>query len=401
MKYFNFCIVTLLFLFSNTVFAGLYVSGSVLYEYNGTPFKIRGINHAHAWYADKLETALQGISSTGANTVRIVLSNGHRWNKTSAEEVGNIIRLAKSYNLIAVLEVHDTTGYGEESSAADLNSAADYWIEIKEKLIGEENYVIINLGNEPFGNGIISSDWVKAHKDAINRLRSEGMNHVIMVDAPNWGQDWQNIMLDNATSILDSDPLHNIIFSVHMYEVYGDYSTVNNYISSFINKGISLVVGEFAATHKGSNVDESAIMERTETLSLGYIGWSWSGNDDSTADLDIVNNWNNDSYTKWGNTLINGENGIKSTSQIATVFTCKDDCSGESTQYPICSSSSLDPDGDGWGWENEQSCIVQDSNETAPNGYAYCSSESSDPDGDGWGWENNESCVVKGSNADD
>lgn len=332
--------------------------------------------------------------------MRIVLSNGHRWNKTSAEEVGNIIRLAKSYNLIAVLEVHDTTGYGEESSAADLNSAADYWIEIKEKLIGEENYVIINLGNEPFGNGIISSDWVKAHKDAINRLRSEGMNHVIMVDAPNWGQDWQNIMLDNATSILDSDPLHNIIFSVHMYEVYGDYSTVNNYISSFINKGISLVVGEFAATHKGSNVDESAIMERTETLSLGYIGWSWSGNDDSTADLDIVNNWNNDSYTKWGNTLINGENGIKSTSQIATVFTCKDDCSGESTQYPICSSSSLDPDGDGWGWENEQSCIVQDSNETAPNGYAYCSSESSDPDGDGWGWENNESCVVKGSNAD-
>ncbi|ENN2714758.1 cellulase family glycosylhydrolase, partial [Vibrio cholerae] len=110
MKYFNFCIVTLLFLFSNTVFAGLYVSGSVLYEYNGIPFKIRGINHAHAWYADKLETALQGISSTGANTVRIVLSNGHRWNKTSAEEVGNIIQLAKSYNLITVLEVHDTTG---------------------------------------------------------------------------------------------------------------------------------------------------------------------------------------------------------------------------------------------------------------------------------------------------
>ncbi|WP_235188061.1 carbohydrate-binding domain-containing protein [Vibrio cholerae] len=44
--------------------------------------------------------------------------------------------------------------------------------------------------------------------------------------------------------------------------------------------------------------------------------------------------------------------------------------------------------------------MVQDSNDTAPNGYAYCSSESSDPDGDGWGWENNESCVVKGSNAD-
>jgi hypothetical protein len=39
--------------------------------------------------------------------------------------------------------------------------------------------------------------------------------------------------------------------------------------------------------------------------------------------------------------------------------------------------------------------------ETAPNGYPYCNNGSaSDPDGDGWGWENNQSCVVRGSRAD-
>lgn len=38
---------------------------------------------------------------------------------------------------------------------------------------------------------------------------------------------------------------------------------------------------------------------------------------------------------------------------------------------------------------------------TAPNGYPYCANGSaSDPDGDGWGWENNQSCVVQGSAAD-
>jgi lysophospholipase L1-like esterase len=38
---------------------------------------------------------------------------------------------------------------------------------------------------------------------------------------------------------------------------------------------------------------------------------------------------------------------------------------------------------------------------TAPNGYPYCvNGWSSDPDGDGWGWENNASCVVRGSPAD-
>ena len=30
-----------------------------------------------------------------------------------------------------------------------------------------------------------------------------------------------------------------------------------------------------------------------------------------------------------------------------------------------------------------------------PNGRPYCVSASSDPDGDGWGWENNQSCVVR------
>ena len=37
---------------------------------------------------------------------------------------------------------------------------------------------------------------------------------------------------------------------------------------------------------------------------------------------------------------------------------------------------------------------------TAPNGYPYCASAGSDPDGDGWGWENNRSCVVRGGRAD-
>jgi lysophospholipase L1-like esterase len=38
---------------------------------------------------------------------------------------------------------------------------------------------------------------------------------------------------------------------------------------------------------------------------------------------------------------------------------------------------------------------------TAPNGYPYCvNGSSSDPDGDGWGWENNASCVVRNGGAD-
>ncbi len=52
--------------------------------------------------------------------------------------------------------------------------------------------------------------------------------------------------------------------------------------------------------------------------------------------------------------------------------------------HPNCASAASDPDGDGYGWENEKSCIV----------VVHCASSNSDPDGDGFGWENQRSCVV-------
>ena len=380
--------------------AGFYVQNGNLYEGNGSQFVMRGVNHAHTWYTSQLTNALQGIASYNANTVRVVLSNGHKWTYNSASEVANIIQQAKDNNLIAVLEVHDTTGYGEDSAASTLASAVDYWIAIKDQLIGQEDYVIINIGNEPFGNNVSASQWINEHNTAISRLRNAGFTHTLMVDAPNWGQDWQNIMRDNASSVFNADPQQNIVFSVHMYEVYGSYSAVNNYMAAFDSANLPLVIGEFASTHKGSNVDEAAIMERAQAYQMGYLGWSWSGNDASTADLDIVKNWNNSSLSSWGNTLIHGSNGISSTSTLASIYTgSTGGGNGGNNGYPTCSSSSVDPDGDGWGWENNQTCVVDNSNSGGSNSYPTCSSSAADPDGDGWGWENNQSCIVDTSSS--
>ena len=69
---------------------------------------------------------------------------------------------------------------------------------------------------------------------------------------------------------------------------------------------------------------------------------------------------------------------------------------------PICQSSASDPDGDGWGWENGASCIVDSSSGGGSSGGGgggtpICQSSASDPDGDGWGWENDASCIVASS----
>ena len=38
---------------------------------------------------------------------------------------------------------------------------------------------------------------------------------------------------------------------------------------------------------------------------VGYLGWSWKGNNSDMSYLDIANSWDGSSLSSWGNTLIN------------------------------------------------------------------------------------------------
>ncbi len=185
---------------------GFFIQGRKVLDANGTEFIMRGINHPHTWFASQLQTAVPAIAATKANCVRVVLSNGRRWTKNSASDVKNVINLCKQNKLIAVLEVHDCTGYSEQAGSVPLSTAVDYWIEIKSTLIGQEKWVIINIANEPYGNNVTADEWVDSHKAAIQRLRSEGFNHLLMVDAANWGQDWSNTTRSRAGDVVNADP---------------------------------------------------------------------------------------------------------------------------------------------------------------------------------------------------
>ncbi|MFE0677599.1 cellulase family glycosylhydrolase [Streptomyces sp. NPDC058867] len=391
---------------------GLRVNNGRLYEANGNEFVMRGVNHAHVWYPEETGS-IADIAAKGANTVRVVLGSGDRWTKTTSSEVSSLISQCKASKVICVLEVHDTTGYGEDSAATSLDKAADYWVGIKSALSGQEDYVIVNIGNEPYGNTGYTA-WTDATKNAIVKLRNAGINNALMVDGPNWGQDWSNTMRDNASSVFAADPDRNTIFSIHMYGVYDTAAEVTSYLNTFRTNGLPIVVGEFGNAHSDGDPNEDAIMSTAQSLGVGYLGWSWSGNGSGVEYLDLVNDFDANSLTTWGQRLFNGSNGISSTSETATIYGDSDDGGDDGSGdddtapngYPYCDSSSSDPDGDGWGWENSASCVVRggaaDSggSSTAPNGYPYCAGASSDPDGDGWGWENSRSCVVRGSAAD-
>ncbi|MFY1632884.1 cellulase family glycosylhydrolase [Solwaraspora sp. WMMB335] len=297
---------------------GLRISGGRLVEANGTPFIMRGVNHAHTWFTNET-SSFANIKSLGANAVRVVLSNGVRWTRNDANDVRNVISLCKANRLICVLEVHDTTGYGEEGAAATLASAADYWISLASVLRGEENYVIINIGNEPFGNSGYQN-WTSHTTSAVQRLRDAGFEHTIMVDAPNWGQDWTFTMRDNAQSVWNADPARNLVFSIHMYGVFDTAAEISDYLGRFRTAGLPIVVGEFGHNHSDGDPDEDAILSYTQQNGIGWLGWSWSGNGGGVEYLDLVNNFNVNSLTTWGQRLFNGTNGIRQTAREATIF---------------------------------------------------------------------------------
>ncbi|SBT37134.1 cellulase family glycosylhydrolase [Micromonospora auratinigra] len=298
--------------------AGFSVSNGRLYDANGTEFVMRGVNHAHTWYPQQT-SSFANIKALGANTVRVVLATGDRWAKNDTADVANVISLCKANKLVCVLEAHDTTGYGEDGAATTLDRAASYWLSVASALQGQEKYVIINIGNEPFGNQGYGA-WTNDTANAIKKLRAGGLTHTIMVDGPNWGQDWSFTMRDNAGTVFNADPQKNTVFSIHMYGVFDTAAEITDYLGRFRSAGLPIVVGEFGFNHSDGNPDEDTIMSYSQANGIGYLGWSWSGNGGGVEYLDMATGFNPNQLTSWGQRIFNGANGIKATAKEASVY---------------------------------------------------------------------------------
>lgn len=296
---------------------GFTVDGTKLLDANGNEFVFRGVNHAHTWFNSALFDAIPAIANAGCNSVRIVLSCGKSWSKNSLEDVQRVIDICKKNDLIIILEVHDGTG---DDKPKTLQEICDYWIEIKDALIGNEEYVILNIANEWMG-GQLKKYWADAYIDVIPKLRDAGIKNTIMVDAGGWGQNGACIV-ENGADVLASDPLKNTMFSVHMYgSAGGKESKIKSVLDGARDKGLCICVGEFGYYHSDGDVKEEYIMQYCTEQNIGYLGWSWKGNGGGVEYLDIAKTWDGSVLSEdWGENLINGEYGIKKTSKICSIY---------------------------------------------------------------------------------
>lgn len=310
------------------------VQGSQILDPNGEPFVYRGVNLGVLPAAELLPQVYADIAATGANAIRIPVDNL----KVAQAEVH--VNLCKQHKLVCVFTHTLSAGYVDNGRAYASLYFVDSWYQFVDLLKANEDFVVIDIASAMAGN-LAGFDYYKSHyQTATFFMRTLwGLKNQLIISGGNWGQDWGFMMRDNAEAMLSFDPLKNTVLSVHMYEAYRDETSVRSYLEYFTTRNLPIIVGEFGPIKRDrymeyrnpfttTDVDVDSIMNVTQDLGVGYLGWNWSGYKDvgtyyapaGFTALNMVTEFNAQEITPWGDKFINSDSGVKATAQGATHF---------------------------------------------------------------------------------
>lgn len=321
------CICTIVFAVNLSYSQGFNIVGSQLKDANGNDFIIKGFSIPLAWFIDDINNNIENIrKNTGANCLRIVVETD-----TPDSSWQICVKRCIENKIIPMVELHDVTCDTNENRLLEM---ANFWAE-KASFFNQKDiarYILINIANEWGNYKIANSDqkkWLEAYMHAITAIRDAGIKTTIVIDAPNCGQDRRNGETINnfALDLQKHDTRHNLLFSVHMYcewSTESKTSSISEGLKSLKNAEIPFIVGEFGYQHDDSkggicDISEETIINACETHGIGWLAWSWKGNNNPVSYLDLSLDWEGNNLTKWGNTVVNSANGTK-TAITATTF---------------------------------------------------------------------------------
>ena len=323
---------------------GFHTDGVRLLDANGKEFLMRGYNYSYAWQKNLWGAAFSTAKTYKCNALRIQLSDGQKslGGYCNANQVRDLISSCKDNHFIGVFNVQDTGGGNDKNV---LLHAADYWVGIKDAVIGQEKYCIVNIGNEWMGspgrdcNGkwgdYQENLWSDTYIEAVRRIRSAGIKNTLMIDCNGYGQ-YADIIWKEGQRILDEDKKYfkdgkpNIIFSIHFYEkaCYWDYekgvgSRVAHSIDKALSIGAPVCIGEYAYSRKSEEwkMDWETIQDYSKTMNIGYLGWSFTGNGDAESQgLDMFKSDGSQMYKNGQCIILHPNDGIQATSVICSVY---------------------------------------------------------------------------------
>jgi mannan endo-1,4-beta-mannosidase len=282
----------------------LYTEGLYLYDPNGQKIILRGINLPllDDWNFPP-NSKLADLEQTGANAVRIQwyinFENADRPAYTIAD-LDVFLSQCKASRIIPILGLWDVTCQADTTLMN--TQLIPWWTSdaVVSVLNKHKQYLIINLANEL---GFVSwaddpaaaqDEFKNAYKTALTSIR-EKLHMPVMIDAPDCGTSidaWLTI----GQELIDHDPDHNLLLSVHAYWAAFDGIP---FIDNAVNANLPIVFGEIANKQDEevdgktqycfydldglnehnppqNNFTYQNLLQILKTKEIGWLAWSWS-----------------------------------------------------------------------------------------------------------------------------
>jgi len=292
-----------------------YVSGRFLHATNGERILLRGVNKMNVATDKTGEKSFPEIAKTGANVVRIM------WMKWGggATALDTLIGNAIKYNLLPMIELHDATGKWGEA----LQGCVDFWVQadVLEIIKKYERYLLLNIANEAGDQSITQEDYRTTYHHIILQMRQAGIRVPLIIDAANWGRN-EDYLLQNGQFLLQNDPLHNILFSWHIWDSGIAESRIKAGIDESIKLKIPLIIGEFAPMEVKCKccIPYHYIMDYCQKKKIGWLTWSWGPGNNDCPGMDMSRG-TFETLHGWGlETAVTHKNSIKNTAKRPRIF---------------------------------------------------------------------------------
>lgn len=262
---------------------GFFVVGRGIYDANGNLFTPIGANRVHydAYEPDRFlakpnveRSGFIGPYGTDKATTDSVLQ----------EDITNkVVPIPTEFGFN--IPPNGTSG---SADPAVLAAAVNNWVTNKAILLPYNNIALFNIANEwgPCEDDANPQVYRDSYITAVKNMRAAGYTGALVIDSGCSGESPFMLQM-YADAIEQADPQHNIIFSIHIYNVWNynvppnpsnafDFTTSMQLLAAL---DVPVIVGEFGCTNcldtSPTPVTPDEIMQAAEQYQFGWLAWAW------------------------------------------------------------------------------------------------------------------------------
>jgi sRNA-binding regulator protein Hfq len=308
---------------------GFFVVGRGIYDANGNLFTPIGANRIHydAYEPTRFmakpnveRSGFYGPYGTDAATTNAVLQ----------EDIShNVVPIPTQFNAgDCTVSCVQTSGSVDPSL---VNAVVNQWISDKSIFLPYNNIAMFNIANEwgPCEDDPNPQVYQSTYVSAVQAMRAAGYTAPLVVDAGCSGESPYMLQM-YADAIEAADPLHNVVFSIHVYNIFY-FATPGRYqftpaMQLLASLDVPVIIGEFGCTGclGPSDITPDEIMQAGELYQFGWLAWAW---DDCSFLLlgpesgCTTGNLDYDNRSDYGKDVINSPGfGMRAASKPATTF---------------------------------------------------------------------------------